>query len=82
MGRELLLPQKKGCYSKRRTQQEIRTVFNLLLGFESFETFAANHEVFDVQDNIAIPVHLTATLKILFNAGLINSPRFRVISKN
>ena len=74
-GQRTIVTAEKGCYSKRRTQQEIRTVFNLLLGFESFETFAASHEVFDVQDNIAIPVHLTATLKILFfNAGLINSP--------
>lgn len=80
MGRELLLPQKKGYYSRLRTQQEIKIVSSLLPGFESFETFAASHEVFDIQNNI--PILQKAALLALFNDGLANSPRYRVISKN
>lgn len=80
MGRELLLPQKKGYNSKQRTQHELSIVCRLLSCFESFETFMASNEVFDIFENRPI-VH-TDKLKILFNDGLTNSNRYHVISKN
>ena len=73
MGRELLLPQKKDATANAGPNR--RSVLYLT------SSSVSNHSKPLLQatkyltwDNIAIPVHLTATLKILFNAGLINSP--------
>ena len=80
MGRELLLPQKKGCYNKQKAQQELSIIANLLSCIESFETFIASNEVFDIIANTPI-LHI-ASLKTIFNDGLLPSTRYRIIPKN
>jgi hypothetical protein len=54
MERELILPVKDSNYDKKKLENEIETMKKLLPYIESFNTFVANNDIFDIRTRAAV----------------------------
>lgn len=80
MERELFLPMKEISFTKERVNAEI-SVFKKILPFiESFQSFGATHEIFDLQKHRKIK-RKKGKLNI-YTIGFEQSNRYFAICKN
>ena len=75
-----MLTVKKGRYDRHQMESELEIVKKMLPSIESFDTFLLNNDVFDMQHNLVIK-NLGKLISV-FNEGLENRNRYRVIGKN
>lgn len=80
MERELLIPVKSRNYDKDKVENEIKVLKKILPFIESFETFYANNEIFDI--NTKQLIKASRLLKPLFDQGFEKNTRYYVCCKN
>lgn len=79
MERELLITVKKSNYDNRKIDCEIEYIKKLFPYLESFETFKASNEVFDLEHHTK--VNTRPRLKHIFNVGIQKNNSF-IVSLN
>jgi hypothetical protein len=76
MERELLLTVKKSNYDNKKLSREIECIKSLFPYLESFETFTASNEIFDLEKHTTVNTRLK--LKHIFNEGIQKNTNFIV----
>lgn len=79
MERELLITVRKSNYDNKKIDQEIECIKTLFPYLESFETFTATNEVFDLEKHTVISNR--PRLKHIFEQGLQKHSSF-IVSLN
>lgn len=80
MERELILPVKDSNYDKRKLENEIETMKKLLPYIESFNTFLANNDIFDIRNHTLVTK--SNKIKNAFEEGLEATTKYYVFCKN
>lgn len=80
MERELLLAVKDRDYSMERVENEIEVVKKVLPFIESYDTFCANNDVFDIRNHKLVSNR--SKLRTVFGLGAGKNTRYFIICKN
>ncbi len=79
MERELLITVKKNKYDDKKIDREIECIKTLFPFLESFETFTASNEIFDLENHSIVTT--TPRLRHIFNQGIRKNNSF-IVSLN
>jgi hypothetical protein len=79
MERELLITVKRDSYDDKKISREIECIKTLFPYLESFETFTASNEVFDLEKHAI--VNKGSRLKHIFHEGIQKNNSF-IVSLN
>ncbi len=79
MERELLITVKKNNYDNLKIDREIECIKTLFPYLESFETFTASNEIFDLEKHIVVDKR--PRLRHIFNEGVQKNNSF-IVSLN
>lgn len=79
MERELLLTIRKSNYDNKKLNREIECIKSLFPYLESFETFTASNEVFDLERHTVVSTK--PKLKHIFDRGVQKNTNF-IVSLN
>ena len=79
MERELLITVRKSSYDNKKIDREIACIKTLFPYLESFETFTASNEIFDLEKHIVVST--TPRLRHIFDEGIRKNNSF-IISLN
>ena len=79
MERELLLTIRKSNYDNKKLNREIECIKSLFPYLESFETFTASNEVFDLERHTVVSTK--PKLKHIFDQGVQKNTNF-IVSLN
>jgi len=80
MERELILSVKDSNYDRKKLEMEIETIKKLLPYIESFSTFAANNDIFDIRNHKFITKN--SKIRTAFEEGLDCSTKYYVFCRN
>ena len=80
MERELILPVKDANYDRRKVEMEIETMKKLLPYIESFNTFLANNEIFDIHNHKLVT--RSAKIRNAFEEGIDATTKYYIFCKN
>jgi len=80
MERELILPVKDSNYDKKKLENEIETMKKLLPYIESFNTFIANNDIFDIRNHKLVT--RSNRIRNAFEEGLDSTTKYYVFCKN
>ena len=80
MQRELILHVKDSNYDRKKLDMEIETIQRLLPDIESYSTFKASNDIFDIRDHRLIT--RSNKIKNAFEEGLDCTTKYYVFCKN
>ena len=80
MERELILPVKDSNYDKKKLENEIETMKKLLPYIESFNTFVANNDIFDIRNHKLVT--RSSKIRTAFEEGLESTTKYYVFCRN
>ena len=80
MEREVILTVKDSNYDRKKLEMEIETVKKLLPYIESFSTFVANNDIFDIRNHKFITK--ISKIRNVFEEGLDCSTKYYVFCRN
>ena len=80
MERELILSVKDSNYDRKKLEMEIETIKKLLPYIESFSTFVANNDIFDIRNHKLIT--RISKIRNAFEEGLDCTTKYYVFCRN